>query len=258
MEPMSKKDIRRKRIQRERQRRRSLLRFFLITVIVFAFILFIFNTKLFGLKHIKVIGNKNLSQDEIVKASELEIGENILKQSLTEAKAKIKANPYVEDAHLSRSSKDTVTIEVKERMIAAEFFSDSKYIYIDEKGTVLENSNSYKEGYPLIKNFDKTHLEQGENFYNTEVGASLEELITEISSNNLVKEIKTIEKNADLEVSMNYRSGLVVQLGELKDVRYKMKVLNELMKKFKDKGQVPKMIMFNKGKAPVVVLDTGE
>ena len=95
MEPMSKQDIRRKRIQRERQRRRSLLRFFVIAVIVFAFILFIFNTKLFGLKHINVSGNKNLSTDDIIKASELEIGENILKQSLTEAKAKIKMNPYV-------------------------------------------------------------------------------------------------------------------------------------------------------------------
>ena len=258
MEPMSKKDIRRNRIRRQRQRRRSLMRFFVISVIAFAFILFIFNTKLFGLKHIKVVGNKNLSADNIIKASELEIGENILKQSLTEAKAKIKTNPYVDDVHLSRSSKDTVTIEVKERLIAAEFFSDSKYIYIDDKGSVLENSTSYKDGYPLIKNFDKTHLEQGENFYNTEVGASLEELITEISANNLVKDIKTIEKNADLEVSMNYRSGLVVQLGELKDIRYKMKVLNEIMTKLKDKGQVPKMIMFNKGKAPVVVLDTGE
>lgn len=258
MEPMSKKDIRRNRIMKQRQRRRSLLRFFLITVIVFAFILFIFNTKLFGLKNIKVTGNKNLSNEEIIKASELKIGENILKLSLTEAKAKIKMNPYVEDAHLSRSSKDTISIEVKERLIAAEFFSDSNYIYIDEKGTVLENSKSYKEGYPLIKNFDKTHLEQGENFYNTEVGKSLEELITEISANGLVKEVQTIEKNADLEVTLNYRNGLVVQLGELKDIRYKMKVLNELMIKLKDKGQIPKMIMFNKGKAPVVVLDTGE
>ena len=68
MEPMSKQDIRRKRIQRERQRRRSLLRFFVIAVIVFAFILFIFNTKLFGLKHINVSGNKNLSTDDIIKA----------------------------------------------------------------------------------------------------------------------------------------------------------------------------------------------
>ena len=258
MEPLSKKEIRRNRIRKQRQRRRNLLRFFIITVIVFAFILFIFNTKLFGVKHIKVIGNKNLSTDEIIMSSGLKIGENILKQSLTAAKAKIKMNPYVEDAHLSRSSMDTITIEIKERLIAAQFFSDTNYIYIDEKGTVLENSKSYKDGCPLIKNFDKTHLNQGENFYNTEVGASLEELITEISTNNLVKEIKTIEKNADLEVSLNYRSGLVVQLGELKDIRYKMKVLNALMIKLKDKGQVPKMIMFNKGKAPVVVLDTGE
>lgn len=258
MEPLSKKEIRRNRIRKQRQRRRNLLRFFIITVIVFAFILFIFNTKLFGVKHIKVIGNKNLSTDEIIMSSGLKIGENILKQSLTEAKAKIKMNPYVEDAHLSRSSMDTITIEIKERLIVAQFFSDTNYIYIDEKGTVLENSKSYKDGCPLIKNFDKTHLNQGENFYNTEVGASLEGLITEISTNNLVKEIKTIEKNADLEVSLNYRSGLVVQLGELKDIRYKMKVLNALMIKLKDKGQVPKMIMFNKGKAPVVVLDTGE
>lgn len=258
MEPMSKKDIRRNRIMKQRQRRRSLLRFFLITVLVFAFILFIFNTKLFGLKKIVVTGNKNLSSEEIIRTSELKIGENILKLSLSEAKAKIKTNPYVDDVHLTRSSKDTVTIEVKERLIAAEFLSDSNYIYIDEKGNVLENNKSYKEGYPLIKNFDKTHLEQGENFYNTEVGASLEELITEISAGGLVKEIKSIEKNADLEVTLNYRSGLVVQLGELKDIRYKMKVLNATMIKLKDKGQIPRMIMFNKGKAPVVVLGTGE
>ena len=95
----------------------------------------------FNIDGIAVGGNKDISDEEILKLSELEAGENIFDIHPWFAERRIKKNLYIEDVDVKRRLPDKVEIIVTERTGKAQFLSDKKYIVTDNEGTVLEISD---------------------------------------------------------------------------------------------------------------------
>lgn len=99
----------------------------------------------FNIDGIAVGGNKDISDEEILKLSELEAGENIFDIHPWFAERRIKKNLYIEDVDVKRRLPDKVEIIVTERRGKAQFLSDKKYIVTDNEGTVLEISDEARQ-----------------------------------------------------------------------------------------------------------------
>ncbi len=85
----------------------------------------------FNLQHVEVTGNRRLSRDEVIEASELEGGINLLTMHLPHIAGKLKRHPWIRSASVYRRFPGRVIIEVEERAPRA-ILAASKLYYVDE------------------------------------------------------------------------------------------------------------------------------
>ncbi|MDO4544600.1 MAG: FtsQ-type POTRA domain-containing protein [Bacillota bacterium] len=123
--------------KKKRRKKRYLLRFF-VFILICVGIYFILHIDYFDVKGIAVAGNEEISDDEILKLSELEPGENIFDVHPWFAERRIKKNLYVEDVEVNRKLPDQIVIVVEERTGKAQFLMGKKYVVTDNDGMVLE------------------------------------------------------------------------------------------------------------------------
>ncbi len=132
-ENRTKKNIR----KRKRRKKRYLLKFMLF-VLLCAGLHYVMHLDHFTVNGIIVAGNKEISDQDILKLSELQVGENIFDMHPFFAERRIKKNLYVEDVNVKREFPDKIKIIVEERRGKAQFVMGKKYVITDNDGKVLE------------------------------------------------------------------------------------------------------------------------
>jgi len=111
---------------------------FLSFILVIAIICFFLMSPIFSVDMIKVSGNLKVSSEEIISASGIYYGQNILKMDKRIAKNKILDIPYIKEANIKRSWPNQINLIVEEKEpIAKVTFYGSKLL-LDEDGYILE------------------------------------------------------------------------------------------------------------------------
>jgi len=104
-------------------------------------------TERLAIETIKIAGAQRVSEDDIYDLAGIEEGDNILSFSAGAVAGKIKRNPWINDAEVSRSLPSTVTIEVTEREPLALVKLDAMYV-MDASGVVFKKY-SVEDGLDL-------------------------------------------------------------------------------------------------------------
>lgn len=86
---------------------------------------------------IEVLGERFLSQGEVIQLLGPALGENILGLELDELKLKLRASPWVADATVKRTLPDTLHVEIKERVPLALAAVDRLYL-MDGDGALID------------------------------------------------------------------------------------------------------------------------
>jgi cell division protein FtsQ len=102
------------------------------------------------LEKVTVDGNHYLSEDEIIKAAALPLGESMFKLDLNGAVEKVKGMDWVDRVFIERRLPRSIVISVRERKPVA--LLDNGTLYgVDKEGRVLSNSSALlSEDLPLI------------------------------------------------------------------------------------------------------------
>lgn len=140
-----------KNIKKKKRRKKRYLLRFLILILVCVGAYFLLHIEYFTVDGITIAGNKDISDKEILKLSELETGENIFDIHPMAAQRRIKKNLYIEDADVSRKLPNMVEIIVKERSGKAQFIKGKKYVVTDNEGRVLDIAKEMQK-VTLIEN----------------------------------------------------------------------------------------------------------
>ena len=123
--------------KRKRRKKRYLLKFTLFVLICIG-IYHVTHLDCFTVNGIIVAGNREIPDEEILKLSELEVGENIFDMHPFFAERRIKENLYVEDVDVRRAFPDKIEIVVTEQRGKAQFVMGKKYVVTDNDGRILE------------------------------------------------------------------------------------------------------------------------
>lgn len=123
--------------RRKRRKKRYLLRF-IIFVLICAGLYFTLHIDYFTVDGIIVAGNKEISDEEIIKLSEIKTGNNIFDVHPWFAQRRIKKNLYVETVNVNRKLPNKIEILVTERSGKAQFVMGKKFVITDNGGKVLE------------------------------------------------------------------------------------------------------------------------
>ena len=137
-ETRNSRELRRgKKRRKKRHKKNYLLRIILIICVCVA-LYFILHIDYFTIDGIAVVGNQAISDEEVLKRSELSVGDNIFDAHPWLTERKIKRNLYIEEADVKRKLPNHIEITVKERSGKAQIKMDDQFVIIDHSGLVLE------------------------------------------------------------------------------------------------------------------------
>ena len=203
---------------------------FLLMIVVLAVIL---SSSLFHIKNINVIGNKKLSQDEIISLSQIQKHTSIFKMNKSQAIENIKEHAYIENVIIKRKFPSEIDIEIEERIPKYMLqFADS-YVYINNQGFMLEISNEKLE-VPILTGIttDLSNIKAG-NRINIEDLKKMNMVIKifETASSNQIGNLITKIDISDVE---NYTliletEGKIVYLGDCSELNTRILYLKEIL-----------------------------
>lgn len=243
------------RVERKKRRRKIFL-IILFTLIVGTLILmFMLNSELFSVKTIKVKGNKKVETNKIALFSSIQKGENIFKFSTKDAESGIIELPYIKDANLNRKLPNQIVINVEERKENIKIKDASSFIILDKEGYILDNREDADESLTEIIGLNIANKNIGYNIFLESEEKTKVDFLEESDRLDMIKLFKIIRIEDIKNVNILTFNEIEVVFGSASNVKYKLDLLNEVLKDIEKKDLKAKMILMDKGDNPVVVLE---
>lgn len=113
----------------------------------------------FNLQQVGVNGNRRLSREEVIEASQLEGGINLLTVSLSEVAERLKRHPWIRSATVYRRFPGRINVEIEERTPRA-ILAAGKLYYVDEQAEFFTRLFPGDQvNYPLFTGLNPEDLE---------------------------------------------------------------------------------------------------
>lgn len=104
---------------------------------------------------IEVTGNYEFSDDEILEALDLHVGDHILTPTFMQCRALERSTPYIDDVDVHINFPSAITVEVTERHKLAYIKVPDGYAVIDDEGVILEFTTFAAENvHPVLCGLD--------------------------------------------------------------------------------------------------------
>jgi len=245
----------------------------ILTLVLFGVILVLITfLPFFNVVRIEVNGNLHYDAETYINAIEADIGDNgfkfvsgsllnILSFRYGRSELNILENyPYVKDVMVRYVIPDRIVIDVIERKPVVLVPYYGTYLVMDKEGYIVDSvKDPGDENLPVVKglNFDNYVIGQALVVDNPEKVKQLTKLISQIKESDeaggytLNDKILFYDVNDVNNILMTINEELVVKLGDLKDLRYRLDTLKEILKSaLKDeKG----LLDFTAGENPVFI-----
>lgn len=243
------------RVERKMRRRRIFFRLLLLITLILLLFQLALNSSFFVINNIKVLGNNKMSKDNIISASGINIGENIFKVSIKSGEKSLLSLPYVKEVKIKRKFPKAIIIDIIERKEIIQLKEISSFVKVDVDGYILEIVDTNSEKIPLLLGLNVEDKKAGDNIFSTSQSKSNIEFISEGHAIQLLPKMKEIDMVDNNNVKIILINGITVAFGTLDNVKYKMNLLNEILKDI-EKKQIPcKMILMDRGDNPIIVLE---
>lgn len=199
-----------------RRRRRSPLFWPLAVILIFALAVFgVFS--LFSVTEIKVEGTELYSYEEVVAASEIELGDNLFFVNRSEASSRIFSGlPYVGGVDVSRKFPGTVIITVTETGVVAYAEQDGDFWTMDQNCKVLDRVSSVS-GLIRLTGLTPASPVQGERLVPESGGTAKTDLaaavLAQVVGRRLTDKITEIDVSGSSGALLRYENRFEVRIG---------------------------------------------
>ena len=216
----------RKRMERQRRiRKRRLIIFFIffiITAICVGITLSL--TVFFPIEKINISGSKIYKSEDILKFSDIEMGENIFTVSEDKAEKSIKkALPYVEKIDIKRSISGTLEIIVTDAKEFICYDVSGRYFTVSKSGRVLKETAKPPEKLIRIKIKDMDCSVGGEITFKDDTKSVIDKIISETEKEKI--NLNVIDVTDILSLKIKVESRFIVNLGKNDNLDRKIKHL---------------------------------
>ncbi len=183
-------------------------------------------TFLFNIKEIVVIGSSQYDNIEIIKASDISTGDNLIRLNTKTARSRILSEMlYMDDVVIRKKFPDKLEMELYPSKEMAYVEYKSGYIIISEKWRVLEDvENTDGKNLLMITGFEPKSGEPKSTMESMDKDKEgiLQQMLGYISSLE-IKDITSIDINDKYDIRLNYADRINIIIGNSKDIEYKLK-----------------------------------
>ena len=194
-------------------------------------------SRVFVVRDVMVVGNRNLLREEVVTQSGVKIGDNVLGISDQTLKQALEQNRYIEYLGHGFDYRGTLTLRIQERLGMAVVYDLGYYYVLDASGVVLECAGSaYPTGVagPKVTGLDlspNSRVTVGEKLPVNDKGQleAMETVLTELESTNLLGRTSELSvKNTD-NIYILTAEGAKIELGDTLSLRTKLLIGQEVL-----------------------------
>lgn len=231
------------------------LSFIMTITIIVILIGFSLKSDFFNINRINIRGNSNISKEKLLHTSAIITGENIFRISTKDAEKNILELPYTKSVEVKRKLPKGIDIEVVEREERLLIKNISMYYVIDEEGFVLNQFDSNNKDLPVVLGLKTDKIDIGDNLFVNLDLQEFEDFIIEGEKLDLLSIIFRINIDNDENVNIMINNGIDVAFGTLDNVKYKVRLLNEILVHSRDNDILISKIIMDRGEHPIIVVD---
>ena len=216
------------RRKKKYRRRRKTAVYLVLLLFVCVVCLILALTVFFNTSQIKVSGNARYTVSEVIKASGVETGDNLLRMSKTKIKEKIlKELPYVSDVQVVRELPSTVTIKITEADPSCAYLvGENRWALLSQELRIMELTSVEPEGTPVLRGIVLEVPAAGETAKaESEISEKiLLDLLTTLKENDIIN-VNGIEFTSPISVSLRLEGRVTAKLGGDSDLDYKVRMV---------------------------------
>ena len=194
-------------------------------------------SRVFVVRDVMVVGNRNLLREEVVTQSGVNIGDNVLGISDQTLKQALEQNRYIEYLGHGFDYRGTLTLRIQERLGMAVVYDLGYYYVLDASGMVLECAGSaypagvsgpYVVGLSIASN---AQVIVGETLPVRDRGQleAMERVLSELDTVGMLSAASELSvKNLD-NLYYTTSAGVKVELGDLSALHTKLLIAREVL-----------------------------
>lgn len=221
----------RKRAERQRKIRRRRLKIFFTLFVVFLMGLSVVLclTVFFPIENINIKGSEIYTEAKIIKASGIEIGDNLFATAKGTVLKKLKAKlPYIEDIEFERELPGSLTVKVKDAGEYACYFDGKSYYTVSNNGWVLKKEfEAAQNVFTVYGAKVKCKVGTALEFSDENTKELTEKIIMALSSEELL--INRIDITDTVTITVNVEDRFEVNLGTANYITEKVKHLASMI-----------------------------
>lgn len=188
----------------------------------------------FKVTRIEVQGNTIYSAEEIIQASQIEMGDNLLTLNKQAAAGSIRASlAYVEDVSIARSMPDTVVIQVKESEAAFAVMTDTNAVWlVNGVGKALEKiDGTALEEHPQLLGVRIETPTLGQKVTSPSPSAldAALAVITAMDGSGILEHVASINVEKEYDIIVWYEDRYQIKLGGTDELDYKITYLGVIL-----------------------------
>lgn len=231
---------------RRRRSSRRLFRGIIFLVVSAAVLGFFVYVPFFTLSELKLVGAKYLTQEDILKAGNIYMGEPMFKLETDVVQNRLSKDLRIEEVSVRRHLPHTLEIKIKERRPLATVNCNYGYIDLDRNGVIIDSYKSLKTmQIPMITGVDVHDLYIGDTVDNEIVRQILDFLqrLDEETLNRL-SEIAIVEADYIVMYSATERP-VQIRLGKLERLDEKAHLTEDFLRDLETNPHPVEYVDFN-------------
>ena len=225
---------------RHRKRSKAAAQTLTMTIVllgVLAALIVLACSRVFIVRDIMVVGNRNLLKEEVISQSGVELGVNLLSITASQLERNLEGNRYIEYKNHSFDYRGRLTLTINERLGMAVVNVLGLYYVLDDTGMVLECAGStyplevsgpYVVGFTLSSN---TQVTVGETLpvRDTAQLAAMKKVLDELDRTGMLVGASELSvKNLD-NLFYTTREGTKVELGDDRNLSTQLLIAREVL-----------------------------
>lgn len=220
-------------------------------IVVIVALVILSNTVLFKCTSIHVSGNEKYTADEVIAASGISTGDNLVRLDVSKARDSIvNSLAYVDDAKVKKSFPTRINITVTEAEKQYCVISDGKTAAISARGKILELCEA--GGLPVVKGYDPETLDVGAWLRSKTDGKSdIPADIFAAADKAGLKKITVIDMTDKFNIEVTVEDRVILKLGTSEDIVSKLLVAVEIIENQLGDNESVTLLLTNPEKVPV-------
>ncbi|MBQ8786498.1 MAG: FtsQ-type POTRA domain-containing protein [Oscillospiraceae bacterium] len=220
-------------MQDNRRRRGNMnLHYSLIAFIVLVIFVILSLTVFFNIETADIIGSSIYSAEEIIAASGIEGGDNMIRKNMGRAEKKITSQLiYIEEAQITRKLPSSIEILITPCIETASLETEDGYLIVSESGKILCASEEPMEDTLVFIGAEPAEgLSAGMKFASADEDKT--EVIYELmekSDSEFASKITSFNVTDRLNISCLYENRITIEIKSVADIDYKFRLAEEIL-----------------------------